>query len=67
MLDLVKREIAEERLAICKQCDRLTLGVCKECGCFMLAKTTLRWASCPLGKWGVVPPTEPENENKENQ
>jgi hypothetical protein len=62
MLGLVDKKTAEERYAICKECDRLALGVCKECGCFMLAKTTLKFAGCPLNKWGPVsddpPPTD---------
>lgn len=58
LLDLVKKEIAEERLNMCKACDEYALGICKQCGCVMIAKTTLRWAACPLGKWQAVPTEE---------
>lgn len=46
-------EIAEERLEICKECPALFKPTyqCKECGCFMTAKTKLKLAKCPLGKW----------------
>ena len=52
----VENEIAKERLAICEACPELKPATkqCKECGCFMVAKTKLPNASCPLGKWDVV-------------
>lgn len=52
-LTLASTEISEGRLAICKECPSLQqpLMTCKECGCFMLAKTKLKNVSCPLGKW----------------
>ncbi|MBM3910465.1 MAG: hypothetical protein FJ356_02315 [Thaumarchaeota archaeon] len=45
---------AEDRLAICKACPELIklTTQCKKCGCFMTAKTKLKRAECPLGKWG---------------
>ena len=58
--DLVKsdtewatRETANERLEICKSCPKLIALTkqCKECGCFMVAKTRLQKAHCPIGKW----------------
>lgn len=59
MLDKRKyttEEISKERLAICETCPRLfkATKTCKECGCFMTAKTKLKNAVCPLGKWGAV-------------
>jgi hypothetical protein len=49
--------VAEERISICNGCDRLIKATktCKECGCFMTAKTKLPNAECPLGKWGRIP------------
>jgi hypothetical protein len=49
------REIRDERLDACKDCDRLfkPTRTCRECGCFMSMKTWLKDASCPIGKWGV--------------
>jgi hypothetical protein len=47
------QDIADERLAICKECPFFIEApqVCKKCGCFMVAKTKLKKAKCPVGKW----------------
>jgi hypothetical protein len=47
------KNIRDNRLDICKDCDRLfkPTRTCRECGCFMAAKTWLKDADCPLGKW----------------
>lgn len=44
---------ASERLKICRDCERLfkPTQTCRECGCFMVVKTRLINARCPLGKW----------------
>jgi len=43
---------ANQRLSICHKCPSFTKAkTCKECGCFMVAKTKLKEATCPLGKW----------------
>jgi hypothetical protein len=49
----VPEEERTQRLLICTDCDRLLKATytCKECGCFMKAKTYLKNARCPLGKW----------------
>ncbi len=46
-------EVAEQRYSICKGCPELIklTKQCKKCGCFMAAKTKLKLATCPLGKW----------------
>jgi hypothetical protein len=46
-------DIRNKRYDECKSCDRLfkPTYTCKECGCFMAAKTWLKEATCPLGKW----------------
>lgn len=51
--EYVLDEEANSRYEICKSCPLLnsTTKTCKECGCFMPAKTTLKYATCPLGKW----------------
>ena len=51
--EYVNEEIADKRLNICKDCDRLFHPTmqCKECGCFMHLKTKLSNATCPLEKW----------------
>lgn len=44
---------AGKRFSICLSCPSLnqTTKTCKECGCFMAAKTKLKAATCPLNKW----------------
>lgn len=46
-------EIAKNRYGICQACPELIklTKQCKKCGCFMVAKTKLEKATCPLGKW----------------
>ena len=46
-------ELIEARLDICNSCEWLDkrLVKCRKCGCFMKLKSTLKQASCPLGKW----------------
>lgn len=48
-----EEEMADARMDICNSCDRLIQMTkqCRECGCFMVMKTKLINASCPLGKW----------------
>jgi hypothetical protein len=44
--------MVNERLEICKQCDKLNkLNMCEVCYCFMHIKTKLKKARCPIGKW----------------
>lgn len=47
------KELIESRLAICNTCEwfHKNLQKCRKCGCFMKLKSTLRQASCPIGKW----------------
>lgn len=44
---------ADERFAICQACPELIqlTSQCKKCGCFMKAKTKIKAATCPIGKW----------------
>ena len=57
MLNSVKyvedSKISDSRLEICKSCPELVklTSQCKQCGCFMYAKTKLEAAKCPIGKW----------------
>ena len=46
-------DTARKRMDICNVCPRLLQATkqCKECGCFMLLKTKLSSAVCPIGKW----------------
>ena len=45
--------ISDSRLKLCRSCPELIklTSQCKKCGCFMAAKTKLKQATCPLGKW----------------
>ena len=50
---LVSNEKYEERLTICKGCDRFDKEQtrCMECGCFLKVKATRGPEPCPLDKW----------------
>jgi hypothetical protein len=54
-VNYVDRGTREARYDVCKGCPRLfkATRTCKECGCFMAAKTWLKQAECPLDKWNV--------------
>ena len=47
------KAIRIHRIDTCHSCDRFyaPTATCKECGCFMNAKTWLKHAKCPLNKW----------------
>jgi hypothetical protein len=47
-------KVVEKRMSICNSCPELIKSTkqCKKCGCFMSAKTTLKYAECPIGLWG---------------
>ena len=52
--------IQQERLNICKQCDKYDNlnpenPTCKECGCYLNIKTAWASESCPLKKWAAIP------------
>lgn len=49
----VDPEIREARLAECEACPHLLhlTHNCLKCGCFVKAKTMIKEASCPIGKW----------------
>ena len=42
-----------ERMDICRGCEfyKAKEEKCEKCGCYMLAKTKLATAKCPVGKW----------------
>jgi hypothetical protein len=49
----VTEEVANNRMAICRECPEFIKATsqCKQCGCFMNAKTKIEAAACPLKKW----------------
>ena len=44
-------EIKRNRITICNVCDQNKMQMCRMCGCMIPMKTTLKKASCPIGKW----------------
>lgn len=45
------KNVIEDRLAICRQCEFLTGSKCQHCGCNMPIKVGLIAATCPIKKW----------------
>ena len=58
MLKTVSEEVKLSRMAICNSCDdfNTTVKTCKQCGCYMPAKSSFASASCPIGKWKTAEP-----------
>ena len=44
------------RLEVCRKCDQLMQGVCRQCGCFVEARAARRAQSCPAvpSRWAAV-------------
>ncbi|CAB5225678.1 hypothetical protein UFOVP746_54 [uncultured Caudovirales phage] len=51
MLHKANTKTQETRLEICKSCNSYAIGICKKCGCFMLAKVHFVDSVCPINKW----------------
>lgn len=51
----VSTDDKKSRLDICNVCDSFIQSTkqCKECGCFMEVKASLKAMKCPLKKWNV--------------
>jgi hypothetical protein len=47
----VPRQVAEERLKVCKDCKEYKKPLCMKCGCIMPIKAQLNFADCPQNKW----------------
>lgn len=58
MFKTVSQEVKQKRLAACETCTeyRLSVKVCRKCGCFMPAKTSFATVYCPIGRWGNSTP-----------
>lgn len=43
------------RLAVCEQCPKLSDGMCRECGCFVLYRAAIAANSCPdaVDRWSL--------------
>ena len=51
---IVSKEVFEERLKICNECEHLLGNKCMKCGCTMAVKCKWGTAACPINKWGAV-------------
>lgn len=49
----VTKEIFEERLNMCNNCEHFKIGFCRICNCNMYLKAHIRVAECPINKWGI--------------
>ena len=47
----VDRESYEERLLVCKACESLFQGMCRQCGCYVELRAVLKHQACPVNKW----------------
>ena len=56
------------RFEICQSCPELTsFNRCQKCGCFMVVKTRLKGAHCPLDKWPKLEQWIETNSSKDYQ
>ena len=46
----VDDEVYEERLALCKECEKLYQGMCRICGCYVELRAVMKKNGCPLVK-----------------
>lgn len=44
-------ELTENRLSICRECDKLNAGTCLACGCYVEIRAAIRKTHCPYKKW----------------
>ncbi len=44
-------ELYEGRLAVCKECDLLLVGMCRSCGCYVELRAVMKKNTCPRKKW----------------
>ena len=44
-------ELYDERLSVCKQCDNLLSGMCRQCGCYVEMRAVVGKNYCPIKKW----------------
>lgn len=41
----------EDRLEVCTECDKLTEGLCRLCGCYVEYRAAFKSNDCPQKKW----------------
>jgi len=44
-------QLYEQRLEVCKTCERLMSGMCNACGCFVEMRAAIDHNKCPYEKW----------------
>lgn len=49
--DRVEKEIYEQRLSQCKECNLLNAGTCGACGCYVELRAIAKVGRCPHKKW----------------
>lgn len=50
----VEQTLYDERLVICKTCDKLVDGLCRACGCYVELRAVMKKHRCPYDKWPAV-------------
>lgn len=50
-MDQAPHDIITHRRKLCKSCEYHSNHFCKECGCLIAAKTTLKTEKCPKSYW----------------
>lgn len=45
------KEVYENRLETCKQCEMLLTGMCRSCGCYVEMRAAIQKRECPRKKW----------------
>ncbi len=41
----------ENRLSICRECDKLSMGTCLGCGCYVELRAAVKHDRCPYRYW----------------
>ena len=49
--DRADEQVYEQRLSVCKECDKLEQGTCLSCGCYVELRAAAVKAHCPKKKW----------------
>lgn len=49
--DRTKESAYEERLAVCRACEKLMNATCQACGCYVELRAALVHGRCPYKKW----------------
>jgi hypothetical protein len=45
------KDLYEQRLSICKDCNYLSEGMCRACGCFVELRAAIKTNICSYDKW----------------